>query len=535
LQKDRPFHLSPFSQALAATAVLWGVFFLLVRDQWSINSEYKYGWYVPILAGYLLWLRLSDRAPAVPAPARVWPAAGVIAVLAATLLPLRIIQEANPDWRMVSWIVFFGISALTCAALYLVGGKAWFQEALFPCLFLGTAVPWPQGFERFVTQSLMHGDVRVAIEVLTFLGIPCAQNGNVIQVSNGLIGLEEACSGIRSLQVSFMFSLFFGELFHLSPKRRVLLVFVAACSAFCANLMRTTTLSIVGAKFGIPTVNAWHDPAGNISLGLCFCAVMGFAFLWRAKQPLPVPPRETDSTAPPLASSYAHRARAFAWAVGAFIVWMLAVEGANRLWYGPIPQITGTPTWPVRWPSGLASFQTITVPDYAQRMLNFDDSEGGSWRDEDGSAWEFVRLRWRPGRAAAQAVLDHNPKVCMTSNGLDLIKDFGYEKMDTAKGPLNFQCYQFADHGEPLWVFRCISNDLFDQAALAAGEGVDWDRTARIRAVLRRKRQLSDQVLIQAGVHGITDRKDAATAFHRQLDALMAGGESVHVADLSGK
>ena len=64
----------------------------------------------------------------------------------------------------------------------------------------------------------------VAAETAMLLGIPAQVEGNLIRVSTGLVGVNEACSGIRSLQTSLMIGLLFGELKRLSVLRRVALV-----------------------------------------------------------------------------------------------------------------------------------------------------------------------------------------------------------------------------------------------------------------------------------------------------------------------
>jgi exosortase/archaeosortase family protein len=47
-----------------------------------------------------------------------------------------------------------------------------------------------------------------------------------------LIGIEEACSGVRSFQATLMISLFLGELYSFNTARRVLLVIAGALLVF---------------------------------------------------------------------------------------------------------------------------------------------------------------------------------------------------------------------------------------------------------------------------------------------------------------
>src|SRR5205823_3058179 len=40
---------------------LWAVLFRHLSSEWSLNEQYSYGWFVPIFAAYLFWLRWEDR------------------------------------------------------------------------------------------------------------------------------------------------------------------------------------------------------------------------------------------------------------------------------------------------------------------------------------------------------------------------------------------------------------------------------------------------------------------------------------------
>src|SRR5438270_12360287 len=73
-----------------------------LRFEWTINPQYGYGWAVPFAAAFLLWKRWTVA----PAPSRA--TGRVVAVIAMLLIPLvfipvRLIQEANPDWRLMGW------------------------------------------------------------------------------------------------------------------------------------------------------------------------------------------------------------------------------------------------------------------------------------------------------------------------------------------------------------------------------------------------------------------------------------------------
>ena len=62
------------------------------------------------------------------------------------------------------------------------------------------------------------------VDLLGWVDVPALVHGNVIEVSTGMVGIDEACSGIRSFQSSLMISLFLGEFYRLSTRSRWLLV-----------------------------------------------------------------------------------------------------------------------------------------------------------------------------------------------------------------------------------------------------------------------------------------------------------------------
>ena len=57
------FPLAAALSVLFLTA-LWFVLCRQLSGEWSVNEQYNYGWFVPLFALYLFWLRWQDR----PAP-----------------------------------------------------------------------------------------------------------------------------------------------------------------------------------------------------------------------------------------------------------------------------------------------------------------------------------------------------------------------------------------------------------------------------------------------------------------------------------
>ena len=237
---------------------------------------------MPFLAAYIFWRRY-EKAPS-PSPPNLRILPGLLIILAALfLLPVRLIQEANPDWRLLSWAMALATGVITAGGVYLAGGLRWARHFAFPILFFFVAVPWPTQVEQLVIQGLMRIDFLINVEILNAIGIPAVQLGNVIEVGSGFVGIDEACTGIRSLQATFMVSLFLGEFYEFNVFRRIVLVVSGACLAFVCNLVRTFLLVWLGAEHGFQTIKNWHDPAGHTILMVCLLALWGLSMFLRGK------------------------------------------------------------------------------------------------------------------------------------------------------------------------------------------------------------------------------------------------------------
>lgn len=196
-----------------------------------------------------------------------------LVVVGLLLLPTRIIVEANLIWRAASWAMVGQMVLITLVVILLAGGKPWLKHFGFAVAFFLVAVPWPSQWENALVQSLMRLNTGIVVELISVMGIPALQHGNVIEVSAGMVGVDEACSGIRSLQATFMIALFFGEYYRLRVSRRLGLVAAGAGLAMVCNIARTFTLVYVSSKSGMAAMEKWHDPTGIAILLACFCGL----------------------------------------------------------------------------------------------------------------------------------------------------------------------------------------------------------------------------------------------------------------------
>lgn len=243
---------------LAFLAVWW------VRDlsnQWSALVEYRFGWIVLMLAAYLAWERWPTRPRQdVPAPlwqGLVWAVPGFLAVVAAELYRVGIARTPSS-----SWLLSVGLGSFAVGTLLLGFGAKTTRHFLFPLLFFFVAVPIPKLVWNPIVLGLQGLITHLNVEALNLVGIPATQRGNVIQLPTTTVGVDEACSGVRSLQSSIMAALFIGDLVLRRTGWKVFFLVAGVGLAVVGNFCRSFFLSLTAHRGGSNALNAVHDSAG---------------------------------------------------------------------------------------------------------------------------------------------------------------------------------------------------------------------------------------------------------------------------------
>src|SRR5205085_3998877 len=169
--------------------------------------------------------------------------------------------------------------ALTMVVVWRMGGLPWLRHFAFPIMFVLVAVPWISAIEVPIVQGLMPTLASIATEALSLFGIPAEVEGNLVRINGGIVGVNEACSGVRSLQTSIMIGLLLGELKRLTVLRRIILVGIAVAIALFANFLRALFLVSIAARENLAAIGRWHDLAGYAIVALVLAGTMWAA--WR--------------------------------------------------------------------------------------------------------------------------------------------------------------------------------------------------------------------------------------------------------------
>lgn len=300
---------APFLAALGLSA---GFMAFVAWDQshwWKVKEDYSFGWLVPLFVAYVVYdrwpkirlrLREAETGPTVPKWARwtlnITASLGLLAGALFFLLGAFYRAGAGTSQpgtfaltlgmvAIVLPLIFFnapdgGPASLRAgsqgrepakgfAALFADGRFRVAAVFIFPVLVWLISAPLVSAVESQISLILLRKVVTVVAFVFDLLGYPLEQQGNVLLLPQGSVGVADACSGIRSLTACLFAGSFLGATFFEDFWKKVVLVAASMCFAFLMNLGRSLFLTGWAYAYGPDAISGRvHDVAGYAVLGL---------------------------------------------------------------------------------------------------------------------------------------------------------------------------------------------------------------------------------------------------------------------------
>lgn len=393
--------------------------------EWTSNPDLSHGIFAPVIFALLLWegartgtARWLPHSPALGIAAFVVTACGVVLFGAAGLL------AATLGWAhaLVSFVLAAALAVGWTGALLLLSSERVralpFNWTVLTGIGLWLlASPLPDGTYRRLMLALQHSVTSGVLESLHLLGIPAQQMGNVIELANTSVGVEEACSGIRSLISCVYAGFFFAAWLVRSPVCRAVLIVTAPILAIAMNFMRSLALTLM-ANAGIDITGFWHDATGYGILGLTALALAGLASLFSS----PVAEGAENPSARPATDAVPRL-----WLAGLTAPFAIALalavflSGYGRS-SGPVEPRTAAvspeklipdsaPGWHVETSRDLYRFSDVLRTRQLAERSFFR-------RTPDGVTQITLYIaHWAPGEASVSMVASHTPDACWPGGG----------------------------------------------------------------------------------------------------------------------
>lgn len=429
---------------------LWTVWRL--ADEWRLSENYRYGFSVPLLLAVLVWVRLPGQNDPPFSPARR-PSRRLLVAGLGLFLAAELVREMDPLWRLGHWLAAASATSLTVAWLERLGGAALCRRMAFPLAFAWTALPWPMGIEVPLGNFLMRTVAAAAAEALNVAGVAARQQGNLIVLKNGVLGVDTACSGIQSLQAGLMIALFLGDYLALSRLRRVALLAVSVLCAILGNFARTLALAWALGARGMNAETRLHDPTGYAATVVIFALIVLAALGLRPRGMR----REGPAARPPV-----HRLCDLGGKAGGIVaVFLLLAPLLARGWFefrGGTHRVRATPLWQIGIPPLPQGWMARPdpIPPATLGMLQCSSGSALALRADDALPAQVVHLFWKPGNFMPSLGYSHTPEICMASAGWELLEGPTPASFSRGDLPMPGALYRFRLDGQRITVFHAV-------------------------------------------------------------------------------
>jgi len=278
-------HRNAFA-ALIVAVLIWSYFNSLwdLSERWFSEPDYSHGFIVPFFSAYLLWHRreMVSWTPVISGTAAL--TGFVLIAIAGAMRWIGVYQQFE---------LLDSISLIPClmGVLLIVGGWEWARWSWPAVLFLGFMIPLPGFLSGMLSHPLQRIGTIASTFVLQTLGISAIARGNVIYLSEARIGVVEACSGLRMLNVFFAITVAASFILNRPRWEKVVIILSAPFIGILTNVFRISLTGIAHEFFSRELADhLFHDLAGllmmPIAIGLLMleCALLKHLFLTKDRE-----------------------------------------------------------------------------------------------------------------------------------------------------------------------------------------------------------------------------------------------------------
>ena len=249
--------------AAVAASILACYFHVLghLAYRWSHEEDYSHGFLVPVFSVWLLWSRRQMLATSNTSFQGRWIGLALIAA------------SAGIRWAALN----FGFALLEPVALVVclagvmgtIGGWRMLHWSWPALLFLFFMIPLPGVIASRMSGPLQRIATVSSTYVLQTLGVHAVASGNVIWLSQGQIGVVEACSGLRMLVMFAAVTVAAAFLLGGSRWERAVIVISSPAIAIASNVFRITATGLAQELISPDFAHKiFHDFAGWIMMPL---------------------------------------------------------------------------------------------------------------------------------------------------------------------------------------------------------------------------------------------------------------------------
>ena len=198
---------------------------------WSSKKEYSHGFLIPLISGYVIWLK-RDRLHNTPI---TFDIKGLFMLVIGVVLLIIGSVAFEPFLRQISFVL--SIMGL----IYFIFGPGIYKTLLFPSGYLLFMIPLPYIVMNNIAVSLRLVNAKVTYNALHLLGIPILRDGVNLGLPNMSLVVADLCTGILSLVAIMALAVFYAYITQKNLIPRLALILLSVPIAIFSNMLRLIT------------------------------------------------------------------------------------------------------------------------------------------------------------------------------------------------------------------------------------------------------------------------------------------------------
>lgn len=260
----------PLLWILCLTVALYTPILGAMIRQWFDDPNYSHGFFIPVVAGFFVYLRRRDLNLAEFAPS----SPGLLLILAALLLLVtgRLAGEL--------FLPRFSFVLLLAGYILFFTGRKVLGLLMLPLAYLLLMIPLPYLVYNALTLPLKLAVTRISVVLLHLSGVAVINEGNILIFPNITLEVADACSGIRSLISFLALGIAYAVLVTSRNGVRLLIVLVSLLIALLVNVVRVVVTGFLAERFGASVARGFfHEFTGLVVFLLGLGLLAGIAAL----------------------------------------------------------------------------------------------------------------------------------------------------------------------------------------------------------------------------------------------------------------
>jgi exosortase D (VPLPA-CTERM-specific) len=406
--------------AFAFLACFGGLSDLVTR--WHKQEEYSHGYFIPLIALWLLWRRRQAMLASRGQPS-AW---GLLALAAGAAMLVLGELSAIMILVQLSFLVFLG-GLVLC-----YGGTSLFRLALLPIAILLFAIPMPYFIESQLTWRLQLISSQLGVLLLRGLDYSVYLEGNVIDLGSYKLQVIEACSGLRYLYPLLSVGFLMAYMYPAALRWRALLLLSTVPITVLTNSLRIAIVGILVERWGIGMAEGFlHYFEGWIIFIACqVILIFEIMLIERLTLRRSIVAVQDFPHVAAVRPSGNPKARGPGLLVGAVLMVLVVFLGAQTV--NGRNEIKPQRTSLRLFPTNLETWQATesSLPVEVERYLGLNDYVLADYVGSRGERINFYAAYYASQR---KGVSPHSPQVCIPGGGW-IISDLSTVEFAIADG-----------------------------------------------------------------------------------------------------